>query len=510
MFSSILSATVLGMDAYPVQVETDICDGLPQFSMVGDLAPEVREAADRVRTALRNTGISFPPKRVTINLSPAHIRKEGTRFDLPIAAGLLVALGVVPKVYVENIMMVGEIGLNGVVRPVNGILQTVMMAKQLKCKYCIIPGENRGEGASLPDISVVGIESLKELLECLLSSSYMEAHREKLRPWEPELASYSVDFREVNGQQGARRAAEIAASGMHNFLMIGSPGSGKTMIAQRMPTILPALTMEESLEISRVYSACGMLVGKEGLARVRPFRAPHHTISANALAGGGKRILPGEISLATRGVLFLDELPEFSRNVLEVLRQPMEEGEVTISRVNGKYVFPAHFQVTAAMNPCRCGFYPDRQRCSCLPGEVSRYIRKISWPLLDRIDLCTEVFRVEYTDLSKKTENESSVQIRKRVEAAHRIQKKRYVGCSWQFNARLPSAAIERFCPLNPKEEQLMETAFEKMQLSARAYHRIIRVARTIADLDGEEKIRESHLLEAIGYRQVDQKYWEG
>ncbi len=509
MFSSILSATVLGMDAYLVRVEVDICDGLPQFSMVGDLAPEVREAADRVRTALRNTGISFPPKKVTINLSPAHIRKEGTRFDLPIAAGLLVALGVVPRDYAENIMMVGEIGLNGAVRPVSGVLQTVMLARQMKSKFCIIPRDNRGEGASLPGILVVGIESLKELLECLLSPSYIEAHTEALHLWEPECASYSVDFCEVNGQHGARRAAEIAAAGMHNFLMIGSPGSGKTMIAQRMPTILPALTMEESLEISKVYSACGLLVGKEGLAKVRPFRAPHHTISANALAGGGKKILPGEISLATRGVLFLDELPEFSRNVLEVLRQPMEEGWVTISRVNGKYSFPAHFQMIAAMNPCRCGFYPDRQRCSCLPGEVRRYIHKISWPLLDRMDLCTEVSRVEYTDLLKKTENESSARIRERVEAAHRIQKERYVGCDWQFNARLPSAAIKRFCPLNPKEEQLMETAFEKMQLSARAYHRIIRVARTIADLDKEEQIRESHLLEAIGYRQVDQKYWE-
>lgn len=510
MFSSILSAAVLGMDAYPVQVEVDLCDGLPQFSMVGDLSPEVREAADRVRTALRNTGISFPPKRVTVNLSPAHIRKEGTRFDLPVAVGLLVALRVIPGDYAEKIMMAGEIGLNGVIRPVNGILQTVMLARRLGCRLCIIPRENIGEGASLPDIPVVGVTSLQELLECLLSPSYMEQKIERPHLWKPKEYEYDVDFREINGQMGARRAAEIAAAGMHNFLMLGSPGAGKTMIAKRIPTILPALTMEESLEISQVYSACGMLLGSEGLARVRPFRAPHHTISANALAGGGKRILPGEISLATRGVLFLDELPEFSRNVLEVLRQPMEEGQVTISRVNGKYRFPAHFQLVAAMNPCRCGFYPDRERCSCLPGEVSRYIRKISWPLLDRIDICTEVMRVEYGELSQKMENESSSQIRIRVEAAHHIQKERYAGCSWQFNSRLPSSSIERFCTLEEKEEALMEMAFEKMNLSARAYHRIIRVARTIADLDGEERILEEHLLEAIGYRQVDQKYWEG
>lgn len=510
MFSSILSAAVLGMDAYLVQVEVDVSDGLPQFSMVGDLAPEVREATDRVRTALRNTGISFPPKRVTVNLSPAHMRKEGTRFDLPVAAGLLAALRVIPKASVENIMMVGEIGLNGAVRPVNGILQTVMLARESGCVQCIIPRDNVEEGASLPDMSVIGIGSLQELLECLLSPSYMEKHTEHIRLWQPQPSAYQVDFREVNGQIGARRAAEIAAAGMHNFLMIGSPGAGKTMIAKRIPTILPLLTLEESLEITKVYSACGMLPDQEGLIRTRPFRAPHHTISANALAGGGKKILPGEISLATRGVLFLDELPEFSRNVLEVLRQPMEEGEVVISRVNGKYRFPAHFQLIAAMNPCRCGFYPDPQRCSCLPGEVSRYIRKISWPLLDRMDICTEVSRVEYGELSQKMENESSSQIRLRVEAAHKIQKERYAKCSWQFNSRLPSAALERFCALDAKEEQLMETVFDKMNLSARAYHRIIRVARTIADLDKEEKIREDHLLEAIGYRQVDQKYWEG
>lgn len=509
MFSTILSAAVLGIDAYPVRVEADICDGLPQFSMVGDLAPEVREAADRVRTALRNTGIRFPAKRVTVNLSPAHIRKEGTRFDLPVAAALLTALGVVPAEYADQVLMVGEVGLDGRVRPVSGVLQTIMLAKELGCRACMVPGENAREGTAVPDIPVVGIRTLKELMECLVSPEYAGRHIQKKECWTAAEPRYQEDFRELNGQEGVRRAAEITAAGMHNFLMIGNPGAGKTMIARRIPTILPRLTLEESLEISRVYSACGLLRDGNGLARTRPFRAPHHTISANALAGGGRKILPGEISLATRGVLFLDELPEFSRNALEVLRQPMEEGQVTISRTSGKYVFPAHFVLVAAMNPCKCGFFPDRERCSCLPGEISRYLHRVSWPLLDRIDICVETPRVDYGALTASGENESSAQIRSRVEAAQRLQMLRYAGQGWKFNSGLPASAIREFCPLGSGETRIMEAAFDKMNLSARAYHRIIRVARTIADLEGEERIRERHLLEAIGYRSPDQKYWD-
>jgi magnesium chelatase family protein len=296
---------------------------------------------------------------------------------------------------------------------------------------------------------------------------------------------------------------------MHNFLMIGSPGAGKTMIARRIPTILPRLTIEESLEISRVYSAGGMLMNGEGLVTTRPFRAPHHTISANALAGGGRKIMPGEISLATRGVLFLDELPEFSKNALEVLRQPMEEGQITINRTSGSYVFPAHFQMVAAMNPCKCGYYPDRTRCHCLPGEIHRYLHRISRPLLDRIDICTELSRVEYKELDTPGENESSASIRERVERAQKIQSERYAKCSWQFNSQLGTSAIRHFCPLGSREKEIMEQAFVRLNLSARAYHRIIRVARTIADLEGEPKIRDSHLLEAIGYRSADMKFWD-
>lgn len=511
MFSKILSAAVLGIEAWPVQVEADICEGLPQFNMVGDLSPEVREAAERVRTALKNTKIAFPPKKVTVNLSPAHLRKEGTRFDLPVAAALLAGLGVILPEHTNGILIVGEVGLNGDVRPVSGILQTVMLAREQGCRLCIVPWGNIKEGASVPGVFVVGVRSIGEMIEYLLLNEEEQGAVEMpvFSPWKESMGTYREDFREVNGQAAVRRAAEIAAAGMHNLLMVGSPGAGKTMIARRMPTILPRLTLEESLEISKVYSACGLLMNGEGLAVTRPFRAPHHTISANALAGGGRKVLPGEISLATRGVLFLDELPEFSRNALEVLRQPLEEGEVVISRTSGRYVFPAHFQLTAAMNPCKCGYYPDRTRCHCLPGEIHRYLHRISRPLLDRIDICVELPRVEYRHLTANKENESSETIRGRVEAAQRIQSERYKSCGWQFNSQLTPASIRFFCPLGSAEQRIMEQAFEKMNLSARAYHRIIKVARTIADLEGEERIRETHLLEAVGYRFADLKFWD-
>lgn len=510
MFSSVMSAAVLGMEAYPVQVEADICDGLPMFCMVGDLSPEVREAADRVRTALRNTGIPLPPKRVTVNLSPAYIRKMGTRFDLPIAVALLAALGIIPPEHTSGVLLAGEMGLNGRVRPVSGILQTVMLARDLGCSWCLVPEENALEGAAIPEVAVTGVGTLKELLGYMRDPRKGKARAQTGGGWEDLSGEYSVDFCEVNAQEGAKRAAEIAAAGMHNLLMVGSPGAGKTMIARRIPTILPPLTGEESLEVTRVYSACGLLNGGKGLIRVRPFRSPHHTISANALAGGGRRILPGEISLANRGVLFLDELPEFSRRALETLRQPLEEGVIQISRADGKYTFPARFQLVAAMNPCKCGYYPDRSRCRCLPGEIRRYLGRISGPLLDRMDLCTEVPRVDYQSLVTAGENESSRVIRGRVEAAWSMQRDRYRECGWQFNAHLPARAIREYCALGRQEERLMEAAFEKLELSVRAYHRVVKTARTIADLEGEKKIREHHLMEALGFRMLDRKLWDG
>lgn len=507
MFSSVMSAAVLGMEAYPVQVEADISDGLPMFCMVGDLAPEVREAADRVRTALRNIRIPLPPRRVTVNLSPAHIRKIGTRFDLPIAASLLTAMGIIPPEHTGGILIAGEVGLNGKVRPVNGILQTVMLARDQGCTWCLVPEENAREGAAVPEVAVTGVGTLKELLEYLTYPEKGRKRAQSVPDWREGGKIYPVDFREINGQEGAKRAAQIAAAGMHNLLMIGSPGAGKTMIARRMPTILPGLTMQESLEITRVYSACGLLE-EEGLVKNRPFRAPHHTISANALAGGGRYIQPGEVSLATRGILFLDELPEFSRRALETLRQPMEEGVIQISRTDGKYVFPAHFQLVAAMNPCKCGYYPDRSRCRCLPGEIHRYLGRVSRPLLDRMDLCTEVSRVDYQNLVLERKNEDSRSMRTKVESAWKMQQARYQNCPWQFNSQLNAASVGEFCPLGNRESRVMEIAFEKLELSVRAYHRIIKTARTIADLEGEERIREEHLLEALGFRGADQKFW--
>ena len=437
---------------------------------------------------------------MTVNLSPANLRKEGTRFDLPVAAALLTALGVLPQECSEDSMIVGEVGLNGAVRPVPGILQTVLLASERGVRRCLIPADNIGEGQAVAGMEVWGIHSVEELIDCLLKNKAPAVNLSKSRIPITQNKQFSEDFREINGQEAVRRAAEIAAAGMHNFLMVGSPGAGKTMIARRIPTILPSLSLEESLEVSRVYSACGLMTGEQGLVGVRPFRAPHHTVSVSALAGGGRHILPGELSLATRGVLFLDELPEFHRNVLETLRQPMEDGVITISRADGKYTFPAHFQLVAAMNPCKCGFYPDRTRCNCLPGDISRYLKRISGPLLDRIDICTEISPVEY---------ESSEAIRSRVLAAHRRQQERYQKVGIQFNSQLTTRVIQNLCPLGTEETGIMEQAFESLRLSARGYYRIIRVARTIADLEGSKEIRTPHLLEAVGYRTMDHNIWE-
>jgi len=511
LFSKVQSVALNGMDAYLVRVEADISDGLPQFLMVGYLSSEVKEAGERVRTALKNTGISLPPKRITVNLAPASIRKAGTRFDLPVAAALLASLGKIPGEGLLDTMLAGELSLNGQILRVPGILALVEAARNQGLKRCFVPKGNAPEGGVIRGIEVIGVSGLEEFIELV-------RHPKKAVPTkvdteellEKGTALCEEDFAQLNGQFGVKRAAEIAAAGMHNLLMIGSPGAGKTMVAKRIPGILPPLSLEESLEISKIYSVAGLLPEDVPLLVKRPFRAPHHTVTGEALAGGGRIPSPGEISLSSRGILFLDELPEFRKNALEILRQPLEERRVCISRASGTYHFPAEFMLVAAMNPCACGYYPDRSRCHCAQRDVARYLGKISQPLLDRIDICTEVSRISYQDLTEIHTNETSEQIRKRVEKAHRWQQQRYRNLPIHFNAQLEGSLLEEYCPLEQEGKALLQNAFEKLNLSARAYHKIIRVARTIADLEQKEQIESGHLLEAVQYRPPNRNAWMG
>ncbi len=511
MFSKVWSAALNGMEVYPVRVEADISEGMPQLLMVGYLSSEVKEAGERVRTALRNTGILLPPKRITVNLAPAGIRKAGTRFDLPVAAAILASLEKIPLESLSGIMLAGELSLNGQVLRIPGVLSLAEAAREKGLRCCIVPKGNEEEGAVLEGIDVVGVSSVAELLEVLRHPKQAKPARidaRKLLALEQE--NEEEDFSQIHGQAALRRAAEVAAAGMHNFLMIGPPGSGKTMIARRIPGILPPLSLEESLEITKIYSIAGLLPEDRPLMTKRPFRSPHHTVTAEALAGGGRIPSPGEISLSSRGILFLDELPEFHRSALEILRQPLEEHCISISRSSGTYRFPAEFMLVAAMNPCACGYFPDRNRCRCREWEVDRYLGKLSRPLLDRIDICTEAPRISYEELAGNRREESSARIRERVKAAHRIQQERYRGLSIHFNAYLSGKAVGRYCPLGRKEGELLKEAFGKLNLSARAYHKVIKVSRTIADLEQEEGIQERHILEALSYRAPERDAWSG
>ena len=491
----------------PVYVEVDVASGLPDFALVGDLAPEVKEARERVRTSMRNSGFTLPARRVTINLAPADLRKEGTGYDLAMAVGILSAYELIRPQKLDETVLLGELGLNGTICAVSGILPMVLAAKEQGMKVCFVPEANIAEGSVVSGIAVVGVATLAEAVDLL-------EHPEKQEPADPPVSQdqgeyrYSVDFSEINGQHTMRRAAEVAAAGMHNLLLVGSPGSGKTMIARRIPTILPELTWEESLEVTRGYSVSGLVPSGTSLIRTRPFRTPHHTISSAALVGGGRRPHPGEVSLASRGVLFLDELPEFQKSALEALRQPLEDRRVTVSRVEGTCVFPADMMLCAAMNPCRCGYYPDRTRCHCSESEVRKYLQRISRPLLDRIDISVEAPPVGYEELGGSWDNEPSAAIRERVEAAWEIQKERFAGTGILFNAQMSSSDIARWCSLGNPEEKLMAEAFTRMDLSARGYHRILKVARTIADLDYSPEITEMHLMEALGYRGLDRRFW--
>ncbi len=508
-FSTVLSAAIQGLHVELIHVEADISNGLPMFHMVGYLSSEVKEASERVRTAIRNSGIQMPAKKMVVNLAPATVRKKGASFDLPIALAVLASMGRFPGERLKDTLVVGELGLDGSVKEVSGILPVVMQAREEGVNRCILPGQNVREGALVKGMQILGVGHLLEACRYLngeqeipiVTGGRREAFLEESR-------EVLVDFSDIHGQEAVKRAAEVAVAGGHNLLMVGPPGSGKSMMAKRIPTILPPPTLEESIEITEIYSVLGMVDKEHPLITGRPFRSVHHTVTKSALIGGGMFPVPGEISLAHGGVLFLDELAEFQKPVLEVLRQPLEERMIRITRSQGNFVFPANFILICAMNPCPCGNYPDYGRCTCTQPQIQQYLGKISQPFLDRIDICVEAPRIQYEELAREERQEGSAAIRDRVCAARAIQQKRYKERKILVNSMLEVRELKEFCQLGRKEELLMRKAFVSLGLTARSYHKILKVARTIADLDTSEKIREHHLKEAIGYRTMDKKYW--
>ena len=500
------SMGIFGLETFNVRVEADVAMGFPGFDIVGLPDASVKESRDRVRSALRNCGFEIPDGKITINLAPAHIRKEGSVYDLPILMALLKYSGQLVA-DISNSVFIGELSLSGDVRSVNGVLPMTMKAKEEGFQNIYVPFHNKNEAAVVKGINVYPIKNLNQLFDHLCGRKPLETATVDIE--DEENAVQIPDFSQVKGQSEAKRAIEIAAAGMHNILLIGTPGSGKSMLAKRIPSILPDMTFEESIETTKIHSVAGLLGANKGLITTRPFRAPHHTVSAVGLSGGGTVPKPGEVSLAHNGVLFLDELPEFSRAAMEVLRQPIENGEITISRVSGTLSYPCDVMLVAAMNPCPCGYYghPTR-KCICGPKAVTRYLSKVSGPLLDRIEIQIEVPPVEFSDLTSQIQEECSADIKKRVNKARYVQQERYKGTGVKCNSGITPAMLNKCCPMDDKAQQLLGKAFDKMGLSARAYDRILKVSRTIADLDQSEIIKSIHIAEAVQYRSLDRKYW--
>jgi len=507
MIVKVFSSTTIGVDSCAVEVEVDVSPGLPQFFTVGLPDVAVKESKDRIRAAIKNSGYGYPRHHITVNLAPADIRKEGTAFDLPIAVGLAATEGLIRPEFLADYLIMGELSLDGRVKGVQGVLPAAFLAREMAKKGVIVPDDNALEAAMVEGIEVIAVGNLADVVEFFRGAKVFVPLRVNAEELFQSELSHPFDFSEIKGQEQAKRALEIAAAGEHNVLMTGPPGSGKTMLAQRLPTILPEWSFPEAIETTKIYSVAGLLNREQMIVRTRPFRAPHHTISDAGLVGGGHTPKPGEISLAHHGVLFLDEFPEFKKNALEALRQPLENGVVTITRSSATATYPARFMLLAAMNPCPCGYHGDTQKaCRCSTSQVRQYQSKISGPLLDRIDIHIEVPSLRYRDLTSRATAESSGEIRERVTRARTLQRSRFSGSNTLVNARMNERQIKKFCSIDEESHKLLEMAIDRLGMSARSFTRILKVARTIADLDGEQHIQARHIAEAIQYRNLDRR----